>query len=152
MFESKMRNEMPGKNKGIFKYFSLVAVVALLWAATSALSAQNKFYYGWTAPPEFAVKKNPVPDTKAARAKGAAVFKEWCLRCHGSKGDGEGTSSLSLNVPPGDFTDKKRMKKQTDGALFWKVRVGRGEMPPWQLRLKEEEIWLAVRYIRGFSK
>lgn len=143
---------MPEKNKGIIRYFSFVAAAALLLAATVALAAQNKFYYGWTAPPEYAAKKNPAPDTSAVRVKGAAVFKQWCLRCHGSKGDGEGTSSLSLNVPPGDFTDKKRMKQQTDGALFWKIRVGRGEMPPWQLRLNEEEIWQAVRYIRGFSK
>ena len=143
---------MPGKNYRIIRYFSLIAAVTLLLAATVALSAQNKFYYGWAAPPEFAAKKNPAPDTSAVRVKGAAVFNKWCLRCHGPKGDGEGTSSLSLNVPPGDFTDKKRMMKQTDGALFWKIRVGRGEMPPWQLRLNEEEIWQAVRFIRGFSK
>lgn len=126
-------------------FASVILSGSIAWAA-------KKYYYDWTAPPEFAAIKNPYSVKPGVRKDGGAVYQKWCLRCHGPKGDGEGSSSLSLRIPPGDFTDKKRMNAQTDGALFWKIRVGRGEMPPWQLILKEEEIWKTIKFIRNFSK
>ena len=129
-------------------YFILAGVIL----SGSAAWAAEKYYYDWTAPPEIASMKNPYSGNPGVRKEGGAVYQKWCLRCHGRKGDGDGSSSLSLRIPPGDFTDKKRMNAQTDGTLFWKVRVGRGEMPPWQLILRKEEIWKAIGFIRKFSK
>ncbi len=146
-----MEEKMHRKYCGFIKNSAYVILASVFFSGSIAWAGKN-FYYDWTAPPEFVSMKNPFSDDPGVRKGGEAVYKKWCLRCHGPKGDGEGSSSLSLRIPSGDFTDKKRMNAQTDGALFWKVRVGRGEMPPWQLILKEEEIWKAIRFIRKFSK
>ena len=121
-----------------------------LLVASSAL-AQATPYYGWTAPPEFEGLKNPTPASVESVAVGERIFEQRCIQCHGVKGDGEGEAAESLRVPPGDLTDKKRMNGYSDGTLFWKIQVGRGEMPPWQLVLKEPDIWHVINYIRGFT-
>lgn len=113
--------------------------------------AQAPPYYGWTAPPEFQALMNPFPANVESVGLGKRIFEQRCVQCHGVKGDGEGESAESLRVSPGDLTDKKRMNGYTDGILFWKIQVGRGEMPPWQLVLKEPEIWHVINYIRGFT-
>lgn len=118
---------------------------------TGVVQAQPQFYYDWTAPPEYAALENPISASEESLADGEAIYKARCLTCHGPGGDGEGVSMESLRTPPGDLTDKRRMKRYSDGALFWKISVGRGDMPPWQLVLDQEEIWHVINFIRRFS-
>lgn len=129
-----------------------LGVLGMALLIVGAVLAQATPYYGWTAPPEFQELKNPVPTTAESLTAGREIFEGRCMQCHGEKGDGEGESAESLRLPPGDLTDKKRMSGYTDGTLFWKIQVGRGEMPPWQLVLQEQEIWHVVNYIRGFTR
>ena len=49
------------------------------------------------------------------------------------------------------FQDKT-VGSQTNGALFWKIREGRGEMPSFRVLLSEEQKWQLVEYIRDISK
>jgi mono/diheme cytochrome c family protein len=128
----------------------VTAVSMCLLMAVAAL-AQAAPYYGWTAPPEFQSLTNPIPASAASVGVGQRIFQGRCAPCHGTRGNGEGESADSLRVPPGDLTDKKRMQGYSDGTLFWKIHVGRGEMPPWQLILTEEQIWHVINYIRGFT-
>ncbi len=134
------------------RWLLLGAAAGALLLAASIGRAQGRLYYEWTAPPEFAARKNPFAGAPEALREGGAVYKKRCAVCHGPRGDGEGVSALSLSVPPGDFTDGRHMRHMTDGALFWKILVGRREMPPHQLVLKDEEIWKAVLYIRTFAR
>lgn len=117
----------------------------------SMAQAQPQFYYDWTAPREYAALENPIAPSEESLAAGEGIYKARCLTCHGPEGDGEAVSTDSLRTLPGDLTDRRRMNKYSDGTLFWKIRVGRGDMPPWQLVLKDEEIWHVINFIRGFS-
>lgn len=128
-----------------------VSAISIWLLMAAAALAQAPPYYGWTAPPEFQALMNPFPASAESVGLGKRIFEQRCVQCHGVKGDGEGESAESLRVSPGDLTDKKRMNGYTEGILFWKIQVGRGEMPPWQLVLKEPEIWHVINYIRGFT-
>jgi hypothetical protein len=56
----------------------------------------------------------------------------------------------ALSPKPANWTSDK-IKKETDGELFWKVSNGRGPMPPWK-HLPEKERWQIVNYIRELQK
>ena len=72
--------------------------------------------------------------------------------CHGSDGRGTGdlVERLSLEMP--DFTDAKWQSKWSDGAFFYVVSTGHGEMPGQGKRFQEERMWHLVNYVRTFAK
>jgi mono/diheme cytochrome c family protein len=51
-----------------------------------------------------------------------------------------------------DFTNPDVQKARTDGEWFYITRKGKGEMPPEGDRVKDEEVWNIVNYIRAFAK
>jgi hypothetical protein len=50
-----------------------------------------------------------------------------------------------------DFKDDVLMS-QSDGALYWKLREGKGVMPGFKYKLSDEQQWQLVEYIRDLSK
>ena len=130
---------------------AFLTVIVSLSGQEATLYAAEHFYYEWKAPAEYKNLKNPLPGTEQSLAQGKKIYDTHCLKCHGPKGAGVGSSTDSLKTLPGDLSDKRRMSLYTDGTLFWKTYVGRGEMPPWQLVLSEEEIWHVVNYLRTFA-
>jgi len=74
----------------------------------------------------------------------------YCWSCHGQNGFGDGAAGGALGQRPANFHDR-RVKNQSDGALFWKMTNGRGNMPPFKEALSEEQRWQLVSYIRKFT-
>jgi mono/diheme cytochrome c family protein len=71
--------------------------------------------------------------------------------CHGKDGDGKGDMASDMkNVT--DFTNPDSLKNSSDGALFYVIRNGKGEMPPEGDRAKDDDIWNLVNYIRSLAK
>ena len=127
------------------------AVLALgLIAATASTSFGKES--DWKAPAEAAGYKSTKKPDAASIAAGKKVYLKYCYLCHGEKGDGKGASSRTLQMQPASFTNKARMKAQSDGALAWKILNGRGPMPSWAPVLSEDEIWNVINYIRQFAK
>lgn len=124
----------------------MAAVIAAagLVAVTAAATvwAQGE----WKAPADAKNMKNP--------EKGADLGKKSvetnCVSCHGPKGKGDGPAAAALNPKPANWTADK-VKKETDGEIFWKISNGRGPMPPWK-HLPEKERWQIVNYIRQLQK
>lgn len=105
---------------------------------------------GKTAP-EAAQKQNPVKPTAESLAKGKKMYVIDCAMCHGENGDGKGDMASDMkNVT--DFTNPDVQKAHTDGEWFYIIRKGKGEMPPEGDRVKDEEVWNMVNYIRAFAK
>ncbi len=104
----------------------------------------------WKVPLEADLLINPVPVTQESLGAGSVIYAHRCAVCHGDTGQGDGPSSLSLRVRPANLSDPELMA-QPDGRLFWKLSVGRGPMPNWQLVLSEQERWQVINYIRTFS-
>ena len=74
----------------------------------------------------------------------------YCWPCHGKTGKGDGAAGHSWDQKPANFHDPG-IKKEPDGALFWKMSTGKGRMPAFKEVLSEEERWSLVSYIRKLA-
>ncbi len=100
----------------------------------------------WTVPADAAAVVNPVASTPAALSTGAAIYRQSCLICHGDNGKGDGAGGTFLVPKPSNLTDRS-LRKESDGALFWKITTGRTSMPG-NKNLTDQQRWLVVQYIR----
>ena len=100
----------------------------------------------WTAPATAQTTVNPVPATADSLRTGAALFQQNCATCHGPSGRGDGELAGDLETAPADLMTMA--PTHTDGDFAWKIANGRGEMPPWEGALSEEEIWHVVNFLK----
>ena len=132
--------------------FVLLFLVFALWAQkqndqppAKAPAPENK------SPAQTADRVNPVKPTEESLSKGKKLYGIDCAMCHGKDGDGKGDMASDVkNVT--DFTNPDALKNSTDGALFYVIRNGKGEMPPEGDRAKDNDIWNLVNYIRSLAK
>ena len=104
----------------------------------------------WMVPPEAVLRKNPILRNDASIERGKAVFKNYCISCHGPEGKGDGPAAKPLNPKPANLVMMSGM--HPDGDFFWKISNGRDPMPAWKDILNENQIWDAVNYIQSLSK
>jgi mono/diheme cytochrome c family protein len=65
---------------------------------------------------------------------------------------GKGETARDLKLTMVDFTDPATLKDRTDGELFYIIQKGHQDMPPEGQRIKTEEGWDLVNYVRAFAK
>ena len=106
---------------------------------------------GWLAPASADSIKNPLPVTQESISKGEELYNMYCFSCHGDTGYGDGPAGGSMGVRPANFHDQ-RVIKQKDGALFWKLTNGKGNMPPFKEALTEEQRWQLIVFLRELGK
>jgi mono/diheme cytochrome c family protein len=94
---------------------------------------------------------NPVKPTPESLAKGKKWYGYDCAMCHGQDGDGKGDVGADMKVKVSDFSALATLKDRTDGELFYIIKNGKGPMPPEGDRLKPDELWNLVNYIRTFA-
>jgi mono/diheme cytochrome c family protein len=94
---------------------------------------------------------NPVKPTPESLAKGKKWYGYDCAMCHGKDGDGKGEVGVDMKIKASDFSALEALKDRTDGELYYIIKNGKGPMPPEGDRLKAEELWNLVNYIRSFS-
>jgi mono/diheme cytochrome c family protein len=101
----------------------------------------------WIAPSSADTLKNTQKKTDKNIAAGKKTFEKLCAVCHGTTGKGDGISASSLKIKPADFSEEK-IQKQSDGAIYWKISEGRGEMSNYKNLLTSKERWQLVLFIR----
>ncbi len=104
----------------------------------------------WKAPEEAKKLTNPVKATNAVITDGKYLFKLNCQSCHGSLGQGDGPMAKTLKARCADLTSDD-VQDQTDGEIYYKLSVGRVEMPGFKDILKSEERWSLIHYIRSLN-
>lgn len=104
----------------------------------------------WIAPVWADTLKSPYHDEPLTLANGEELFGLYCASCHGESGYGDGAAGGALGQKPANFHDSL-VKKQSDGALFWKISNGKGNMPPFQDVFTAEQRWQLVAYLRKLS-
>lgn len=91
---------------------------------------------------------NPVSATKESIAIGSTLYVTHCKSCHGKEGLGDGPKAAQLDTPSGDFTANS-FQVQSDGAIFYKIKTGRDDMPSFEKKIPDkEDIWHIINYLR----
>jgi len=137
------------KFKMIFTILSVMILGVALMAMTNAYQQQKP--KPWDVPAKYKDMKNPVKVSDANNKMGEAAYKKNCASCHGKTGLGDGVKAKTLKTFPGDFS-KADFQGQTDGDHFYKTKFGRDEMPKFDKKLPDEDIWAMVNYMRTFKK
>ena len=136
------------KNKTILT----VAVIMMSLVLISLnMNAQERQVKPWPVPDEYKNMNNPVAKGEASNKAGMALYTKYCGSCHGKTGLGNGPKARSLKDFSGDFSGDY-YQNQTDGEHFYKTKVGRGEMPKYEGKLSDEDMWNIVNYMRTFKK
>jgi cytochrome c5 len=104
----------------------------------------------WKAPDSADTIKSPFPFTPQVIREGEKLYTMLCVSCHGTTGLGDGQPGR-YKIPPANF-HSKQVTDQKDGALFWKLTHGKGNMPAYGVAFNEEKRWQLVAYIRQFAK
>ncbi len=104
----------------------------------------------WMAPPAEAAKVNPIQRSKDSIAKGAELFQQNCVSCHGSNADGSGMAGKMLDTTPANLVAMSGL--HPDGDFAYKIKVGRGSMPAWGSTLNEHQVWHLVNFIQALEK
>ena len=103
----------------------------------------------------------PAPEgfkLKGDAKNGEKIYKQYCQKCHGKKGNGQGTMAADLDPKPRNFTDKQYMEGRSDWELFLGVKEGGApvglsdQMTAWQDTLTEQETHDVVTFIRKFAE
>ncbi len=127
--------------------FSIIMAMAFIMSFSSS-PLETQEVKEWKVPAEYNDMKNPTKASAEDINIGKTLYVQHCKSCHGKTGEGDGPKSEELDTYSGDFT-MADFQAQTDGALFYKTKEGRDEMPSFKKKLSEEEdVWLIVNYMR----
>jgi mono/diheme cytochrome c family protein len=106
----------------------------------------------YTIPEKAVHQANPVKATPQSIAQGKKWYGYDCAMCHGKDGDGKGDVGGDMKLKVSDFTDPTTLKERTDGELFYIIKFGKADMPPEGARVKTDEVWDLVNYVRSLAK
>ena len=117
---------------------------------SSPAPPQNPSYSA--IPVEATKQQNPVKPSPESLARAKKWWTMDCEMCHGKAGDGKGDTAKDMKLNMLDFTNPDTLKSRTDGELFYIIKNGHNDMPAEGPRVKTEEAWDLVNYVRSFSK
>jgi mono/diheme cytochrome c family protein len=121
--------------------------------AQQAQPAPKPSTTSYAAIPIEAVRQaNPVKSSPESLTRAKKWWTVDCAMCHGSNGDGKGTLATDMKLKLVDFTDPTTLKDRTDGEIFYIIKNGHQDMPPEGDRIKPEENWDLVNYVRSLAK
>jgi mono/diheme cytochrome c family protein len=103
-------------------------------------------------PVEASRQANPVKPGPESIARAKKWWTLDCAMCHGADGNGKGETAKDMKLTLVDFTDASTLKDRTDGEIFYIIKNGHNDMPPEGPRIKTEENWDLVNYVRSLAK
>ena len=93
---------------------------------------------------------NPLASTPAGIEAGSQLFQTNCKHCHGGEGRGDGPAGLYFEPTPQPMQGE-RVTERSDGAIYWILTNGTGNMPSFGNLLTAEEKWQLILYIRSLQ-
>ena len=108
----------------------------------------------WGIPESYRSMTNPLPVSPETVNKGAKVYAENCVSCHGKTGLGDGEAGRSLSPPPGNLAWLSQMPMaQWDAFTYWTIAEGGAQfgtaMPAFKATLSKDDIWAVTAYIQA---
>ncbi len=130
---------------------TIKSILLLAILTISIASIANGQVKPWDVPAKNKDMKSAVTTSPSSVQAGEASYKKNCASCHGKTGLGDGTKAKTLDTSPGDFS-ASAFQGQTDGSLFYKIKTGRGDMPKYDKKIEDSDIWNIINYLRTFKK
>ena len=124
------------------KFLMIIGIVSL-----GLLSFGKLIQEEWKVPDKYEKMKNTTEANNENLAIGKTLYSKHCKSCHGKTGQGDGTKSGEVDGDLGDFSSEE-FQAQSDGALFYKSYIGRDDMPNYEKKMTEEDMWILVHYMR----
>ena len=128
----------------------LVIPVAAQQSAGNATAQKTSPYA--SIPVEAARAPNPVKSSPDSIARAKKWWNLDCAMCHGASGDGKGDIAKDMKLNVADFTNANALKERTDGEIYYIIKNGHNDMPAEGPRIKTEEGWDLVNYVRSLGK
>jgi len=95
---------------------------------------------------------NPVKNSKESIAQGKKAYGFDCAMCHGKEGAGDGDLAESMHLKLRDYRDAAALKDLKDGDIYAVIMNGKGQMTGEEGRMKPEQVWNVVNYVRSLAK
>jgi mono/diheme cytochrome c family protein len=134
-----------------FKSFLTGTTILVIYLSLVSLNVTAQPKPWTTLPANCKTVKNPVAKGEAGNKAGMALYNKNCASCHGKAGLGDGVKARALKEFPGDFSGAE-FQNQTDGEHFFKTKLGRGDMPKYEGKLTDDDIWDIVNFMRTLKK
>lgn len=128
----------------------LLALPLASWQQNATSTTPRNPSYS-AIPVEATKQQNPVKATPESLARAKKWWTLDCEMCHGKEGNGKGETAKEMKLSVVDFTDPSTFKDRTDGELFYVIKNGHQDMPPEGDRIKTEEGWDLVNYVRSLA-
>jgi high-affinity iron transporter len=93
---------------------------------------------------------DPFPAHPPSLARGATVYREQCIQCHGATGRGDGPKSAHLTGPKAaDLADRAELATVSPLDMYRKIAIGvlGTGMPEYAAALSPEDRWAVTAYI-----
>jgi mono/diheme cytochrome c family protein len=101
-----------------------------------------------TTPPGAEVARPPASEA-VGRPDIRALFRQHCMKCHGTDGMGVAARERMPEIP--DFTASTWQALRSDAQLLASILDGKDQMPRWRGKITEEQARSLVAHVRGFA-
>ena len=90
----------------------------------------------------------PALDAPGLVARGAVVYRDNCVQCHGAPGVAQQDFGKAMQPVPGPLVDATQ--RWQPGELYWITRNGikMSGMPAWQFHLSDADLWAVVAFMQ----
>ena len=101
--------------------------------------------------------KNPMEANEVNLAEGKRLYSNYCMHCHGEKGNGDGSLIATGKFPPppsyvtGVSSRGGNMRDLTDGKIYHTITYGINLMGPHATLVNPQERWKIVMYVHQLA-
>ena len=140
--------QSPEKSNLLSQAKALRGLVEQKEAAPAVAAASGKLRRAIVQAYKLRLAPRATPDL----AKGASLYAQRCVACHGAEGRGDGPAAKGLEPPPSNFHDLERMAQRSAYGLYNTITLGvEGTSMASFKGLSEEERWALAFYVSSMG-
>ena len=94
--------------------------------------------------------ENPLPAWPDTIARGEERYGRFCVHCHGTRYNGDGTVGQSFSPLPADLRGEA-LQSMSDDALFRTISYGKDRCPPLASTISIDDRWAIIHWIRSLG-
>ena len=94
---------------------------------------------------------NPLPHTDENMAEGKRLYENYCIHCHGEKGQGDGPV-VQRNGPKPPAYNSDALKDLPEGKAFHTTEYGKNMMGSHASQLLASQRWKIIMYVQTLQK